>query len=86
MGRVAVTYRLMPESPEADLPGILEQVKASFGDSLVSSEISPFAFGLEVLEVVLVMDDAEGVADEAEETLKALGGIQSVEVSHLSLL
>ncbi len=48
--------------------------------------MKPFAFGLQALEVVLVMDDAEGEAEAREGALKALPGVQSVEVLHLSLL
>jgi translation elongation factor aEF-1 beta len=86
MGRVAVTFRLLPEGPDTDLDPVEERLRADHGDAVASMVRKPFAFGLDALEVVLVMQDAPGLSDEAEAALAEIPGIQRVEVTHLSLL
>ncbi|WP_455392755.1 elongation factor 1-beta [[Eubacterium] cellulosolvens] len=88
MGEVAVIYRLMPESPEADL----EALKKNISDlipahaKLNKIEEKPVAFGLKALEVQIILNDREGGAEEIEKSLNALEKIQSVETVHIGLL
>jgi translation elongation factor aEF-1 beta len=88
MGRVAVTYQLMPEETSFDM----EALKTSIGDyvpegaKVAKADIKPFAYGLKILEIVCVMDDANNVTDQTEERLRTIEGIQSVETTGVTLI
>jgi elongation factor 1-beta len=82
MGEVVSTIRIMPESPDVDLAKIKEDVEKSIpsGTELHKIEEEPIAFGLVALNVVVVVDDAEGGTEKAEENLSKLENISSIEV------
>ena len=88
MGKVAVTYRIMPEGVDIDLGSIKEDVKGLIldGTSLAKLDEKPIAFGLKFIEVILVMDDAKNTSDEHEEAFRGIKGVQSVDVTDLNLL
>lgn len=88
MGKVAATFRLLPDSPEADLALLRKHVEAAVpsGMSLARIDERPFAFGLHALLVSLILPDAEGGVDAAEAALGKIPGIQSVEVLELGLI
>ena len=82
MGEVVATIKLMPESPEVDLAQIKEKVSQSIpeGTELHKIEEEPIAFGLVALNVIVVVDDAEGGTEKAEEILSGIDDVASVEV------
>jgi len=88
MGRVAVTYQLMPEETSFDM----EALKAKIGEfvpkgaKVAKTEIKPFAYGLKILEIVCVMDDANNVTEQTEDMLRTIEGIQSVETTGVTLI
>ena len=88
MGKVAVTYRIMPEGVDIELAAVKENVKGLIleGSVIAKLEDKPIAFGLKFIEVILVMDDANNTADEHEESFRGITGVQSVEVTDLNLL
>ena len=88
MGKVAVTYRIMPEGVDVDLNSIKDKVKGMILEkaSLAKLEEKPIAFGLKFIQVVLVMDDAENTSEEHEEKFRAIEGVQSVDITDLNLI
>ena len=89
MGDVAMIYRIMPESPDIDMESLKAQVKESaesVGAELNRADERPVAFGLKALEVAIVMDDKSGKSGELEEKLRSIKGIQSVELTDMSLI
>jgi len=88
MGKVAVTYRIMPEGVDIDLAEVSSKVKDMIHNeaSLAKLEEKPVAFGLKFIEVILVMDDANNTSEEHEEKFRGIEGIQSVEITDLNLL
>jgi len=88
MGRVAVTYQLMPEETSFDM----DALKAKIGEfvpegaKVAKTEIKPFAYGLKILEIVCVMDDANNVTEQTEDMLRTIEGIQSVETTGVTLI
>ena len=77
----------MPESPEIDLEALKETIKNTIdADSFERIEEEPIGFGLIALNVTIVVDDAEGGTEPAEEALAALDEIQSVEVTDVRRL
>ncbi len=88
MGKVAMTYRLMPESTDFDFDG-LDRIIASKlpgGSELRDRRIVPIAFGLRSFEVMIVAEDREGTSDNVEKALGGINGIQSVESIETTLL
>lgn len=87
MGKVAVTFRIMPEGVEVDLDNLSTEIK-KFVDqkNLARLEQKPIAFGLKFLQVIVVMDDKSNNSVELEETFSKLDGVQSVEITDLNLL
>ena len=84
MGEVAVTLRLMPESPEVNLTRLEAVIKERVKIHSISRE--PVAFGLEALRVVAVIPDAAGGTEPLERELASLPGVGNVQVIGLTRL
>ncbi len=84
MGEVAVTLRLMPESPEVDLTRIEAAIKERIKVHSISRE--PIAFGLEALRVAAIVPDAAGGTEPLERELASLPGVGNVQVTGLTRL
>lgn len=88
MGKVAAAYNLMPEGPETPIEEITDSIPKFIpeGVDLTGIKVKPLAFGLKVIEVTFVMQDAEGIIDKLEESIGSIPGINSVETSSLTLI
>jgi translation elongation factor aEF-1 beta len=89
MGRVAMTYKLNPDSEvEANIDEIVEAIKtfASEVYEVQSVETKPLAFGLQFVQVHVVMEDGPGLSDKFEEMMGELVGVGEIEVLSMGLL
>jgi elongation factor 1-beta len=86
MGKVAVTFRIMPEGVEVDLTKLEAAVRKSLGAKLKRLDVKPVAFGLKAIEVIAVMDDASGEMEKVEASLGGLPGVGGVETTEVTLL
>jgi len=88
MGDVAIQYRLLPDSPDANIDELIEKIKISLpeGVRLNNHEMKPFAFGLNAIEILVIMKDEAGISDQTENALSSISGIQSVEALEMSLI
>ena len=88
MGEVALKYRLMPESPDSDIDGIIAAIPDILPSdgNLGAYEVKPFAFGLNAIMIAIVGIDREGFATEVEDGLSNLNGIQTVVLEEQSLI
>lgn len=87
MGDVAVTLKVMPESPEVDLDALKEQIKDAVGEKEFERvEEEPIGFGLVALNVTIVVDDGEGGSEPAENAIADLNDVATVEVTHMTRL
>jgi len=86
MGKVAISFRIMPEGIEVDLRALEAAVRKSLGGRLKKLETKPVAFGLKALEVIAVVDDASGEMEKVEEALGAVPGVGGVETTEVTLL
>jgi translation elongation factor aEF-1 beta len=89
MGRVAMTYKLNPDSEvEANIDEIVETIKtfASEVYEVQSVETKPLAFGLQFVQVHVVMEDGPGLSDKFEEMMGELVGVGEIEVLSMGLL
>lgn len=82
VAEVAVTLRLMPESPEVDLDLLEATIKGRVKVHSISRE--PIAFGLEALRVVAIVGDAAGGTEPLEKELADVPGVGNVQVISLT--
>jgi translation elongation factor aEF-1 beta len=88
MGKVAVTFTILPEETTFDMEGLKNRIPGVLPEGVrpYKAEVKPFAFGLKALEIVVIMDDANNVMEVLEEKLRSIEGIQSVENTGLTLI
>jgi len=85
MGDVLVTFRIMPESPDTEVEGLLGAF--DFGDArLQGVEKEPIAFGLVALKAAFIVRDEGGAAEEVEEALRGIEGVKGVETVSMTLV
>ncbi len=85
MGDVAAKIRVMPSSPDEDLNNIISKIREMVDVSDI--QITPIAFGLKAIDVVVVIPDGtEGGTSPVEEKLRAIDGVESAETIDVTLL
>ena len=85
MGRVATTFKLMPETAEADLDKMQAQIKEKL-ECVEDMKVEPIAFGLSALLVMVVTIDSDGGMDEIENALAAIEGVGDIETISSTLV
>ena len=86
MGKVAVTFRILPEGAEVDVGSLEGAVRRALGGAVRDVAVRPIGFGLNALEATVVVDDAAGQAEQLEERLRGVAGVSEVETLGVSLL
>jgi len=90
MGMVAMTYKLNPDSDvenvDADAIATAAQVLSDDVYNIQSVEVKPLAFGLKFVQIHVVMNDGEGLADALEGRISAIPGVGEIEVLSMGLL
>ena len=86
VGKVAVTFRLMPDVVGVDLEKIQARVRDAVRDRLKKLEVRPIAFGLKAVEAIVVVDDAAGELERIESLLSRIPGVGGVETTEVTLL
>lgn len=82
MAGVITTFRVMPTGVDVDLDKLEAEIREAVKPERVRRE--PIAFGLVALNVIKIIPDAGGVADEIEGKLKNIEGVGGVEVTNLT--
>ena len=86
MGKVAVTFRVMPEGVEVDLDAVQSRLRESLRERLKKLEVKPVAYGLRALEAIVVLEDAAGEMERVESLLSQIPGVGGVETTEVTLL
>lgn len=84
MGDVVVTMKVMPDGIEIDLNKLKEEITSSIKPEKI--EEAPVAFGLKALMVQKIIPDGAGGTDEIENKVSEIKGVQSVDVTDVSLI
>lgn len=82
MGNVAVSLKIMPESPDTDLEKIKEEISKKI--EVKDSKIEPLAFGLKVLKILIIVPD-KGL-ENIESEIKSINGVSEVEVESSTVI
>jgi elongation factor 1-beta len=82
MGRVIVTFRIMPESVEVDLDSLEKKVKEKINPQRIQR--IPIAFGLNAIQIVKLVEEKEGEMDRITNQIKKINGVKEVEVVTLT--
>ena len=82
MGDVAVSLKIMPESPDTDLERVKEEISKKV--EVKDSKIEPLAFGLKALKILIIVPD-EGMKN-IENEIKSINGISEVEVESSTVI
>lgn len=87
---VAMTYKVNPDAEMEDVDtDMISTTISTFGDDtydVQSVEVKPLAFGLKFVQVHVVMNDGEGLADIFEEKMSSISGVGEIEVISMGLL
>ncbi|MEC7261475.1 MAG: hypothetical protein VXV71_03510 [Candidatus Thermoplasmatota archaeon] len=78
MGMVAMTYKVNPDAEAEEVD-----------TDMISSTISTFGddnYDVQSVEVHVVLNDGEGLADAFEEKMAAISGVGEIEVISMGLL
>ena len=90
MGMVALTYKLNPDSEteNVDADAIATAVQGLSDEiyNIQSVEVKPLAFGLKFVQIHVVMNDGEGLADALEGKMSQITGVGEIEVLSMGLL
>lgn len=88
MGEVGLQYRVLPEGLDVDLEKLRYDIERALPDGarLRASEQRPVAFGLKALHVLIVLDDKKGGAEQVENAIAGVAGVQSVEIVEMGLI
>jgi len=88
VGEVGMQYRILPEGLEVDLDKLKQDIAKALPKeaALRASETKPVAFGLKALHILIVIDDKKGGAEQIEDAISKVPGVQSVEIVEMGLL
>lgn len=89
MGDVAIRLRVMPESADIDMKGLMDAITAVVPATarLFAMQVKPIAFGLKALIVVVIKDDKTGGgSSDVEAAFSKVKGVESVEVEEVGLI
>jgi len=82
MGSVAVSIKIMPESPDTDLEKIKKDISKKI--QIKDSKIEPLAFGLKALRILVVVPDKS--IENLENDIKSVEGISEIEIESSTLI
>ncbi|MDB9834793.1 elongation factor 1-beta [Candidatus Poseidoniaceae archaeon] len=90
MGMVVMTYKINPDSDvdDVDSDSIATTITGMSDEiyNIQSVEVKPLAFGLKFVQVHVVMDDGEGLADALESRMAEIHGVGEIEVLSMGLI
>jgi elongation factor 1-beta len=82
MGNVAVTFKIMPDSPDTNLEEIKKEISKKI--EIKDYALEPVAFGLKILRVLVVVPDKS--IENIENDIRSVKGVSEVEVESSTLL
>lgn len=83
MGKVAISMKVSGKEG-VDITSVGDSIKSLEGVKEVNEE--PIGFGIKVLKVLVMVDDAEGQVQKVEDSIQAVDGVDTIEILETTLL
>lgn len=85
MGQVAIALNIIPSSPEVNLENVRDEIGKKL--KIQDSKIEPIGFGISRLRLMVIAPDAGGSdTDKIENEIKAVKGVENVEIESVTLI
>ncbi len=82
MGKVIVTFRIMPKDIEVDLEELEERVRKEIGPEKMERE--PIAFGLVAIKATKLVEEESGELEREENKIRGIEGVGEVEIVEIT--
>jgi len=82
MGKVIVTFRIMPKGIEVDLEELEERVRKEIGPERMERE--PIAFGLVAIKATKLVEEESGELEREENKIRGIEGVGEVEIVEIT--
>jgi elongation factor 1-beta len=84
--KLVARIKILPANIEVNLDSLANLLKTAIPAEmeLKSHVTEPIAFGLNSLNVDIILDDSEGQMDALEESIKKVDGVGEIEVTNVS--
>jgi len=82
MGKVIVTFRIMPKDIEVDLEELEERVRKEIGPERMERE--PIAFGLVAIKATKLVEEESGELEREENKIRGIEGVGEVEIVEIT--
>lgn len=82
MGKVAITFKVMPKTVDTDVVKLKDEISKKI--EIQDYHVEEIAFGLKVLRILVLRDDAG--TDELEKEIKSFDDVSEVEVESTTLV
>lgn len=84
MSKIAISVKVVPESPEVDFDTIANEIKDEFETKDIKEEA--IGFGLKSLKVLILKDSDSGGTDDIENYISDIDNVKSVEIESVNKL
>ena len=87
MAWLEITFKIMPQGPDADLKKIALAAKKEielFGGIIRSETTEPVAFGIKAILITFSLNETKGTTDPLEEKLTNIPEVNRVDISHIT--
>lgn len=82
MADVIVGFKVMPATIDEDLDRIEKEIREKVKPQKMSRE--DIAYGLVAIQIVKLVEDAEGTLDAVEKQLRSIKGVGEIEVTGIT--
>lgn len=82
VGKVIVTFKVMPSGGDVDINAIEAEVKQKIAPQKIAQE--PVAFGIVSLIVTKLVEEEEGAMESTENAIRSVSGVGEVEIVEIN--
>ncbi len=87
MAWLEITFKIMPDSPDANLNDINSAAKKEIekaGGKVRQEKIEPVAFGIQAVVLTISWEESKGTTDALEDNMRKIPHVISAEITHIT--